>query len=191
MSLTTFQLLQTDATRWLQRQIAIVCKQLGIPFHIGTVDITSSFDLQQFFRHIHSVAQESIVRECLVKGQKKSFDMDWWRSNVGLECQSDVIGDGLLKMCLSSPISFVARQSQFIGRGLPEKLRLWAWKFLLELFYYNHHVGEKSLHKLHLASHHDSLSQIFRQKLEVFRATRTVEDSIDEFIFKTTKQVYK
>jgi len=122
MSLSTFQLLQTDATRWLQRQITIICKQFGIPFQIGTVDITSSFDLQQFFHHMHSVAQESVVRECLVKGQQKSFDMDWWRSNVGTECQSDVIGDGLLKICLSSLNSFLARQFQFIGCGLPEKL---------------------------------------------------------------------
>ena len=189
MSVTTFQLLQTDATQWLQRQITIACKQLGIPFQIGSVDFNSSFDLQQFFDHIRSIVQENVVKECLLKSQQKSFDIEWWKSDVGMECQSDVIGDGLLELCLSSPISFVARQSQFIGHGLPKKLRSWAWRFLLELFHYNHHVGQKSLRKLDLASRHDNLSQTFRQKIETFRSTRVVEDSIDELISKTTKQV--
>ena len=143
MSVTTFQLLQTDATQWLQRQITIACKQLGIPFQIGSVDFNSSFDLQQFFDHIRSTVQESITKECLVKSQQKSVDMEWWASDTGMECQGDIIGDGLLKICLSSPISFVARQSQFIGCGLPKNLRSWAWRFLLELHHYNHYVGQK------------------------------------------------
>ena len=189
MSVTTFQLLQTDATQWLHRQITIACKQLGIPFQIGSVDFNSSFDLQQFFDHIRSITQESIVKECMVKSQQKSTDIEWWTSDVGMECQHDIIGDGLLKICLNSPISFVARQSQFIGRGLPKKLQSWAWKFLLELFHYNHHVGQKSLRKLDLASRHNNLSEIFRQKIETIRTTRAVEDLIDEFISKTTKQV--
>lgn len=189
MSLTTFQLLQTDAAQWLQQQITITCKQLGISFQIGCVDFSSSFDLQQFFDHIRTIAQESIMKECLIKGQQKSFDVEWWRSNPGMECQSDVIGDGLLKICLSSPISFVARQSQFIGCGLPEKLRSWAWKFLLELFHYNHHVGQKSLRKLDLASRHDNLSHMFQQKIEMLRITGAMQGSIDELISKTTNQV--
>ena len=189
MSATTFQLLQSDATQWLQRQMTIACKQLGIPFQIGSIDVNSSFDLQKFFDHIRSAVQESIIKECSVKGQQKSFDIEWWRSDVGLQCQSDVIGDGMLKICLDSPISFVARQSQFIGHGLPKKVRSWAWKFLLELFHYNQHVGQQSLQKLDLAHHHNNLSQIFMQKVEIFRTTGAVEDSIDVLISKTTKQV--
>ena len=38
-----------------------------------------------------SIAQESIMKECLIKGQQKSFDVEWWRSNPGMECQSDVM----------------------------------------------------------------------------------------------------
>lgn len=190
MSLTTFQLLQTDATQWLQRQVTTACKQLGIPHHIGSVDFNSSFDLQQFFDQVRDIVQEGIMGQCLSKGQQKSFDIEWWRSKAGMEHQSDVIGDGLLKICLSSPASFVARQSQFIGFGLPDKLRSWAWKFLLEKFHYNHHVGQKSLRKLDLASRHNNLSQMFRQKIEIFRATGTVEDSIHGLISKTTTQMF-
>lgn len=188
MSLTTLQLLQTDATQWLHQQVTIVCKQLGVPFEIGSINFNSSFDLQQFFDHVCCIAQENIVRECLVKGQQHSYDMEWWRSNAGIEYQSDVIGDGILKICLSSPTSFVARQSQFIGHGLPEKLRVWAWKFLLELFHYKY-IGKKSLHRLDLANCHNNLSQLFIKKVEMFRTTRVVESSIDELISKTTKQV--
>ena len=44
--------------------------------------------------------------------------------------------------------------------------------------------------KLDLASRHNNLSEMFRQKIEIFRTTRAVEGSIDELISKTTKQVY-
>ena len=189
MSATTFQLLQSDTTQWLQRQITIACKQLDIPFQIGSIDFNSFFDLQKFFDHMRSVVQESIINECSVKGHQKSFNIEWWRSEVGLQCQSDVIGDGLLKICLDSPFSFVARQSQFIGCGLPKKMRSWAWKFLLELFHHNHHVGQQSLQKLDLAHHHNNLSQKFMQKVEIFRTTGAIEDSIDVLISKTAKQV--
>ena len=191
MSLTTFQLLQTDATQWLQRQLTIACKHLGIPLQIGSVDFDSSFDLQQFFDHVRTILQESIMKECLIKSQQKSFDVGWWSSDAGMECHSDIIGDGLLRICSSSPISFVARQSQFIGYGLPDKLRSWAWKFLLELFHYDHHVGQKSLNKLELASRHNNVSQMFTQKIETYRTTGRVEGSIDELISKTAKQVYR
>ena len=102
-----------------------------------------------------------------------------------MECHSDIIGDGLLRICSSSPVSFVARQSQFIGYGLPDKLRSWAWKSLLDLFLYNHHVGQKLFNKLELASHHNKVSQIFTQKIETFGITRTVEGSINELISRT------
>ena len=190
MSLTTFQLLQIDATQWLQQQLTIACKQLSIPIQIGSVDFNSSFDLQQFFDHVRTMMQKSVMRECLIKGQQESFNVEWWSSNAGIECQSDVIGDGLLRICSISPFSFVARQSQFIGYGLPDKLRSWAWKFLLEQFHHNHHIGQNSLRKLDLASHHNNVSQMFLQKIETFRTTGTVEGSIDELISKTTKQVY-
>jgi len=177
MSPNTFQLLKKDAFQWLQQQVAAVCKQLNI---ILKPDIGASVDQQQFVSHTANTLQYNIVRECLAKSDQKSFDIEWWNSDDSLSCQSDVIGDGMLKICLQSPANFITRKSQFLGYGLPSKLRLWSWKYMLELQYSNQHVSHVD-YKL--------VSHKFMEKIVESRITKPVHSSMDYLISKTTLQV--
>ena len=185
MSSATIQLLRKDAFQWLQQQIATVCKQLNIVLiPESTTDVSVSVNQQQFISHTADTLQCNIVRECLIKSDHESFEINWWNSDNGLSCQNDVIGDGMLKICLQSPASFITRKSQFIGYGLPNKLRPWTWKYLLELHFSNQQVSRHPVD-------YKYVPHKFMEKFAELRITKPVQNSMDDLISKTTLQVQR
>ncbi|XP_065902431.1 uncharacterized protein [Dysidea avara] len=184
MSSATIQLLRKDAFQWLQQQIATVCKQLNIVLiPESTTDVSVSVNQQQFISHTADTLQCNIVRECLIKSDHESFEINWWNSDNGLSCQNDVIGDGMLKICLQSPASFITRKSQFIGYGLPNKLRPWTWKYLLELHFSNQQVSRHPVD-------YKYVPHKFMEKFAELRITKPVQNSMDDLISKTTLQMF-
>jgi len=182
MSPTTFQLLKKDAFQLLLQQVAAVCKQLTVVLIPKPTDVGVSVNQQQFINHTANILHCSIVRECLMNSDQKSFNFEWWNSDSGLSCQNDVIGDWMLKICLQSPTSFITRKSQFIGYGFPNKLRLWSWKYMLEWQFSNQYVS-------HNPVDHQHLSGKFIEKVVESRIIKPVLSSMDDLISKTTLQV--
>jgi len=180
MSSATFQLLKKDAFQWLEQQVATVCKQLNIEL-IPNAGI--SVYQQQFISHTASTLQYNIVRECLTKNDQIRSDTEWWSSDIAVEYQNDIIGENMLKLCLESPFSFISRKSQFIGYGLPNKLRPWSWKCLLEWHFNIQQVA-------HYSGDNKDASHNFSVKVAECRVTKPVQTSMDDLISKTTLQVY-